>query len=264
MRLDGPNLGNVYRFVAIVAAIGFAGCGESCVFGVVNSGMGVAIVGAANTSPPCSLKQTRAAMNVVALKSAVCETCTTDARVEHVFVTVQGMQLHPAVTDDASKDWLEIAPELTDQSRQMDLVGGSLPERLVENANIPAETYRELRLRFCIDSGSNQESRANNACGGTLRNCIVMADGRVEPLRWPGDTPELVIPIRADEGDTFAVLPDSIVDLRLSLEVHQAFTVSSIQRSRLQNVVLGHATAVRRWKSIENHNAGITESATPD
>jgi Domain of unknown function (DUF4382) len=260
MRLDGPNLRNVYRYVAIVAAIGFAGCGDTCIVGFVNSGMGVVIVGAANTSPPCSLKQTRAAMNVVALKSAVCETCTTDARVEHVFVTVQGIQLHPAGTDDASKDWLEIAPELTNQRRQMDLVGNSLPERLVENANIPAETYRELRLRFC----SIQESRTNDACGGTLPNCIVMADGRVEPLRWPGDTPELVIPIRTDQGDTLAVLPDSIVDLRLSLEVQQAFTVSSIQRSRLQNVVVGHATAVRRWNSIENDNAGITESAKPD
>ena len=264
MRLDGPNLRNIYRYVAIVAAIGFAGCGDTCIVGVVNSGMGVVIVGAANTSPPCSLKQTRAAMNVVVLKSAVCETCTTDARVEHVFVTVQGIQLHPAVTDDASKDWLEIAPELTHQRRQMDLVGNSLPERLVENANIPVETYRELRLRFCIDSGSIREFHANNACGGTLRNCIVMADGRVEPLRWPGDTPELVIPIRTDEGDALAILPDSIVDLRLSLEVHQAFTVSSIQRSSLQNVVVGHATAVRRWNSIENDNAGITESAKPD
>jgi hypothetical protein len=142
----------------------------------------------------------------------------------------------------------------------MDLVGNSLPERLVENANIPAETYRELRLRFC----SIQESRTNDACGGTLPNCIVMADGRVEPLRWPGDTPELVIPIRTDQGDTLAVLPDSIVDLRLSLEVQQAFTASSIQRSRLQNVVVGHATAVRRWNSFENDNAGITESAKPD
>jgi hypothetical protein len=264
MRFDGPNLRNVHWYVAIVAAIGFAGCGDTCFFGFVNSGTGVVIVGAANTSPPCSLKQTRAAMNVVALKSAVCETCTTDARVEHVFVTVQSIQLHPAVTNDASKDWLEIAPALTNQSRQMDLVGDSLPERLVENANIPAETYRELRLRFCIDSSSIQECRANNACGGILRNCIVMAGGRVEPLPWPGDTPELIIPIRAHEGDTLAVLPDSIVDLRLSLEVQRAFTVSSIQRSRLQNVVVGHVTAVRRWNSVENDDAGITGSANPD
>jgi len=264
MQFDRPNHRSVYCYVAILAAISFGGCGDTCVFGFVNTGTGVVVAGAANTSPPCSLKQTRAAMNVVALKSAVCETCTTDARVEHVFVTVQGIQLHPAVTDDASKDWLEIAPELTNQVRQMDLVGDSLPERLVENANIPVETYRELRLRFCIDSSSSQACSANNACGGNLRNCSVMADGHVEPLYWPGEKPELVIPIRAYEGDTLAVSPDSIVDIQLSLEVQRAFTVSSIRRSRLQNVVAGHASAVRRWNPVQNENAGITQTAKPD
>ena len=32
-----------------------------------------------------------------------------------------------------------------------------------------------------------------NGCGETRWNCIVMADGHVEPLRLPGDAPELLI-----------------------------------------------------------------------
>jgi hypothetical protein len=75
----------------------------------------------------------------------------------------------------------------------------------------------------------------------------MMADGRIEPLRWPGATPELVIAIRTLEGDSLAVLPDSFTDLRLSLEVQQAFGVSSIQGLRLQNVLVGRASAVPRW-----------------
>jgi hypothetical protein len=36
-----------------------------------------------------------------------------------------------------------------------------------------------------------------------------------------------------------AVLPDSIVDLQLKLGVRQGFTLSNIQRSALQNAVVG-------------------------
>ena len=187
-------------------------------------------------------------MTAVAQKSAICKNCTADTRVEHVFVTMQGIDLRPTATDDTNEDWLEIDPALASKPRPIDLVGDSL-ETLVENANIPAETYREIRLRFCFDSPSHQECRADTPCGETLRNCVMMADGRIEPLRWPGGTPELVIAIRTLEGDSLAVLPDSFTDLRLSLEVQQAFSVSGIQGLTLQNVLVGRATAVPRWST---------------
>ena len=251
MRFDGASLRNLLRCGAIIAAIGFAGCSNSCFVGFFNNGQGGVVVKAGNPPPPCSLTQARAAINAVALKSAVCETCTADARVEHVFVTMQSIQLRPTLTDDASKDWLEIAPALADKPRPIDLVGNSL-ETLVENANIPAQPYREIRLRFCFDAGSNQECHADTPCGETLRNCVRMADGRIEPLRWPGGTPELVIAIRTLEGDSLAVWPDSIIDLRLSLEVRQAFSVSAIQGLRLENVLVGRATAVPRWSTEQD------------
>jgi Domain of unknown function (DUF4382) len=245
MRFDRASLRNPFRCGAIIAAIGFAGCSNSCFVGFFNNGKGGVVVKAGNPPPPCALPPAGATINAVALKSAVCETCTADARVEHVFVTMQSIQLRPTVTDDTSKDWLEIAPALADKPRPIDLVGNSL-ETLVENANIPAEAYREIRLRFCFDSGSNQECDADTPCGETLRNCVMTADGRIEPLRWAGGMPELVIAIRTLEGDSLAVWPDSIIDLRLSLEVQQAFSVSRIQGLRLQNALVGRATAVPR------------------
>ena len=245
MRFDRASLRNRFRCGAIIAGIGFAGCANSCFVAVFNNGQGGVAVTAGNPPPPCSLTQPKAAINAVALKSAVCETCTGNARVEHVFVTMQSVQLRPMLVDDASKDWLEIAPALANKARPIDLVG-SAPETLVENANVPAEPYREIRLRFCVDSGSNPECHADTPCGETLRNCVMMADGRIEPLRWPGGTPELVIAIRTPEGDSLAVWPDSTIDLRLSLEVEQAFSLSSIQGLRLQNVLVGRATAVPR------------------
>ena len=254
MRFDSAHLRNVFCSGAIIAAIGLAGCNNSCFVGIFNNGTGVVAVQSGNPPPPCSLPQPKATINAVALKSAVCESCTADARVEHVFVTMQSVQLRPSVTDDTSKDWLEIAPELAKEPRHMDLVGNSLSETLAENANIPAEIYREIRLRFCFDSGSNQECHADTACGGTLRNCVMMADGRVEPLHWPAGAPELVMAIRTLEGDSLTVLPDSITDLRLSLQVQQAFSVSSIQQLRRQNVLVGRVIALPRW-SAEKDNS---------
>ena len=50
---------------------------------------------------------------------------------------------------------------------------------------------------------------------------MVMADGQVEPLRFPGAVPELLIPSPSIESDSVVVLPDSRMDLRLSLEPYR-------------------------------------------
>jgi hypothetical protein len=202
-------------------------------------------------------------MNVVVHRSSVCETCPATDRVEHVFVTVQSIELRRAVPDDASKNWIEIAPEAAKGPRQIDLVGDPLLEQWVENATIPAETYRDMRLQFCSDSGSSQECRSDTACGGMLRNCVVMGDGRIEPLHWPGGTPQLTTDLRVPEGLSLAALPDSTIDLHVSLEVRRGFNAASIQQTKLQNVLVGSATGVSRW-STDEHNRGSAESATPD
>ena len=224
MEFERASLRNLFRCGAIIAAIGFAGCSNSCFVGIFNNGQGGVVVKAGNPPPPCSLTQARAAITVVAQKSAVCETCTADTRAEHVFVTMQGIELRPTVTDDPNNHWLEIAPGLASKPRPVDLVGDSL-ETLVENANIPAGAYREIRLRFCFDSRSHQECHADTPCGETLENCVKMADGRVEPVGWPGGTPELVIAL---EGDSLTVLPDSFTDLRLCRDLRQKKTTPSL------------------------------------
>lgn len=256
MRFNWASLRNLFRCGAMMAAIAFAGCSNSCFIAFFNNGAGAVTVRAGNPPPPCSLTQARAAISAVAVKSAACEACTADARVEHVFVTVQRIQLRPAVTGDTSTEWLDIAPALASKPRPIDLVGNSL-ETLVENANIPAEAYGEIRLRFCFDSGQNRECHADTPCSETLRNCVVTADGRIEPISWPGGSPELVIAIRTLDGDSLAVLPNSIIDLRLSLEIQQAFSLSNNQGLRLQNVLVGRAAAVPRWPAEK-------DKSTPD
>jgi len=104
----------------IVSAVSFAGCANTCFVGFVNNGKAVAGVKAGDAPPSCPLAQARGAIHAVALKSAVCQSCAADARVEHVLITLKSIQLRAAVT--SGKDWVEIAPELAIQPRQIDLV----------------------------------------------------------------------------------------------------------------------------------------------
>jgi hypothetical protein len=236
--------------------IALIGCGNSCFVGFFNGGNGSVIVQTGNSPPVCSLTQANGAIGVIMLKSPVCETCTAAARVQHVFVTLRSIQLRQSAMDDAdSAAWLEIAPQLANEPRQIDLIGNSITEILVENAIVPAGNYREVRLQFFPDSPANVERLAvENACGEKRWNCIIMADGHVEPLRLPGDVPELRITVRSLENDSFAVLPDSRMDLRLSLEPHQVAYSSSTEGWKLQSLLVGRATVIRRWP-VEQENS---------
>lgn len=126
MRFHRRSLRDV--FAVIVSAVSFAGCANTCFMGFVNDGKAAASVQTGDAVPSCSLAQARGAIHVVALKSTACASCTVDARVKHVFVTLKSIQLRAKASDGAPKDWLEIAPELAIQPRQVDLVGNSPPE----------------------------------------------------------------------------------------------------------------------------------------
>jgi hypothetical protein len=236
--------------------IALIGCGNSCFVGFFSGGNGNVIVQTGTSPPVCSLTQAHGAMAVIMLKSPVCETCMAAARVEHVLVTLRSIQLRQSAMDDTdSADWLEITPQLANEPRQIDLIGNSMTEILVENAIVPVGSYREVRLQFIPDSPANPEKLAvENACGEKRWNCIIMADGHVEPLRLPGDVPELLITVRSLENDSFAVLPNSRMDLQLSLEPHQVAYSSSTEGWKLQSVVVGRATVIRRWP-VEQENS---------
>jgi hypothetical protein len=163
-------------------------------------------------------------------------------------VTLQGVQLLPLAADDSnSPDWLELAPQLAKEPRQIDLMGNALPTILQEGTTVAAGSYREVRLQFVSGpSMSAKTLRSENACGGTLWNCMVIADGRVQPLRLPTDGSELSIPSLNLESGPFVVLPDTGMELRLSLEPHPRAYFSSAEGWTLQNVLAGHAAVARQ------------------
>jgi hypothetical protein len=224
-----------------------AGCGNSCFVGFSNNGNGGVIVKAGNPPPVCSLAPVNGTMRAVVLKSPVCETCTAETRVHHIMVTVRSIQLRPA-TDSNTLDSFEIAPHLANQPRQIDLIGDPSPEILVQSATVPAGSYREVRVRFFSEFTPGSETPPiENACGETRWNCVIKANGEVEPLHFTGDVQELLIPIQSVGSNSFVVLPDSWTDLRLTLESYQQFDFSSTEGWKFHNTLVGHATAYRQW-----------------
>ena len=242
------------------AAMGLGGCGNSCFAGFSNNGNGGVSIMAGNSSAACSSVPLvfKGTMRALVLKSPVCETCTAAARLEHVFVTVQSIQLRPsAAADSDSPGWLEIAPDLTTKPRQIDLMGNAVPEILIQNAPLPAGAYRGLRLKFFSGSPAGAEDLpSENGCGETGWNCLVKADGHVEPLRTSGDIPELLITFQSTESDSLVVAPHDRIDLRLSLEPDQVFYSSSFEGWKLRYVLVGRVTVVRR-ESLEVENSSL-------
>ena len=245
-------------FAAVFSAIGLAGCGDFCVVGVSNNGNGSVNVNGGSVAPACSLPHVNGTMRAVALRSPVCETCTSAARVEHVFVTLRSIQLRSDASEDTnSSGWSELAPHLAEEPLQIDLMGDSAPEILAASAIVPAGSYREVRLQIFHDSSASPEwLPARDACGEARWNCLVMGDGRVEPLRISGDVPDLLIPLQSVGSDSVVVLPDARVELRLSLEPRMAPYFSSTDGWKLQNVLEGRAT-VTRQNSFELESAAL-------
>jgi hypothetical protein len=259
MRFSRFRLRSTFHCTAMFTTIWLSGCGNSCFVGFFNNGNSGVIVSAGNPSPTCSLSQANGTMSAMALKSPVCESCTVDARVEHVFVTLRSIQLRPRASDDTnSSDWIELAPHLANEPRQVDLMGNSMSVILVESVIVPAGSYSEVRLQFFAGSPmSTEELLAENACGEARWNCIVMADQHVEPLRLPGDAPELLIPFHSTEGDLLVVLPNARMNLRLNLKPHQGSHFSGTEGWTRQTMLVGNVTVERQW-SIE------AENSTPD
>lgn len=242
MFVFGSHSRGTFPCAVLFLALALAGCGNSCFVGFSNNGTGVVIIKVSNPPPSCSLNQANGMVRVIALKSAICESCKTSDPQEHVVLTLRGMQLQSADPQNTAT-WLEIAPQLANQPRQVDFAA-SQPDVLVEDASIPAGTYRELRLQFLPESPlSHQALPAENGCGGEGWNCLIAADGHIEPIRQE----ELVMELDGAQHIPFQLLPDSSLDVQINLGTSpSALYFSDATTVRLQAVIMGHAAAIRQ------------------
>jgi hypothetical protein len=158
---------------------------------------------------------------------------------------MKSVQLRAESSQNAP-EWLELAPEFETQPRRFDLIDDSNAETLVQDRTIPAGNFRELRLQFDLgESHGAAELVHDNVCGAAGWNCIVLSDGRVEPVRFPGELAELRIPLSDDPGGELVLLPEEAVELRLSLLLEQVLGSSGGGGLKIENRLVGRASVIR-------------------
>jgi hypothetical protein len=144
-----------------ILLLSLTGCGNTCFVGVVNApNSGVLVVGG-NPPPACSLNQPMAAVRVSAVLASRCTNCSNTLQPASEPVLISGIELHPgAVADENSPEWQEVAPELAQQPKRVDLVEASASNGSVAlldvNGKIATGKYYQLRLRLAEASSSSQ------------------------------------------------------------------------------------------------------------
>jgi hypothetical protein len=149
---------------------------------------------------------------------------------EHIYVGIQGIEAHPdATSEENSPDWQELAPELVRQPVQIDLMEEPTIVRQREptwRANIPANLYRQIRVRLLSDSQvASQVITAEGRCGSIGIHCVIMRSGEVRPLIFDSGTIFMQIPAERIAGGGFHVLPDT--ETSLTIEFHSFSSVAT-------------------------------------
>jgi hypothetical protein len=244
--LPGSIRNTFLTAVVVLACLALVSCGTTCFAGIFPNGTGII-----HSIPPpaCPFSTGMGMMNVAAVNSPICETCTASSRAKHIFVTIKSIQLHSVFLDSPNNpEWLELAPQLVREPREIDLAGDSSPKILVQSALVPAGTYRELRIRFSPDAPADSDALlAGNSCGSVGENCVLMADGRDEELHFMGsdNAPELLVPLQYNGSSAVAVVPGETVELWLTLQPQQVSSVSPSEGWQIHYILVGSSSLSR-------------------
>jgi hypothetical protein len=231
--------------------ISLTGCNDTCFTFTSNPPTGTVNIKAGDPKPTCMLTKANAAVRVLTHTASRCESCPPPTRIAHIFVNLGGIEVHPsAIADDASPGWQVLMQQLPGEAPRFDLVGvesGGVPLPLGEVATIPADAYRQVRLRLAPDQRtSNDFGPEESACGGTAFNCVVLEDGRAFPLLFHDALPVLRITSASLAGAFLLIPPDSNSNVVIEFSVTWTLTSKVGEGRRLLPVLSGSASVERR------------------
>jgi hypothetical protein len=224
-----------------------AACNNTCITFTSSPPSGTGGIKVGNPAPSCTLPKATGTVRVEIHAIQPSDATSVSDRIQHIFVSIRGIEIHPGtIADDASPDWQELAPELTKQPLQIDLMRGAAPpgarEPFGERVVIPAGVYRQVRLRFLANQPSTDDRLpGKSACGSAGFNCVVMADGRVEPLLFDGAAPEFRITSERIEGGSLFIPPDADTDLVIEFNASWVLVSSAGEGVRLRPTLTGKA-----------------------
>lgn len=246
---SGPSL------LALLSVF-LTGCANSCVVGGWNPPNGTIGVVAGNPPPSCALTRATGAVRLVVHSNRVCGFCSASNRVQSVVLSLKGIDVRSSANaEDESSAWQNLLPQLETQPIQVHLLiegANSLrTDSLAERALIPAGTYDLVRLRFASNQpGAIREIPATNACGREGPNCVVMADGQIEPFVLAENKLESSFASETTADGLLLVLPGSENELLIELTPVAAIGASFGKRTQIFSL-LPDKTRVARLPTVE-------------
>jgi hypothetical protein len=233
----------VATFLPVVLLVG---CANTCFIAISSPPNGTIAIAASSAPSSCAAFKTKGTIRIVAHASRLCEFCSESNQIRSVYVAFRSVELHPkAEAGKKSPEWLELLPQLENQSRQVDLMkttpNSLAGESVGEEAEIPAGFYDWVRLRFVPNQGDKQNQLSQeNPCGSVGVNCAIMMDGRVQPLFFD-DVPELRISLEPLPGGALFIPPDSGGELIVELTPLLSMIASFPEGARFLPVLAGSA-----------------------
>jgi hypothetical protein len=246
---------------ALLIAVWVTGCNNNCFTFTSNPPTGTIGIRASDPSTTCALTKATSAIRVQMGTEPVCSSCAGSGHLQHIFVSIRGIEVYSSLTtDDDPADWQELTPQLANKPLQVDLVRGtsdrSVRQLLGDSVSIPPGIYHQVRLRFVPNESSTDDRLPEkNACGKVGFNCVVMADGRIWPLRLDGAAPELRITSNRIEGASLFIRPDINNDLVIELKPVWAWFSSADEGLRLLPALTGNA----RVRGVDFEELGTPE-----
>jgi hypothetical protein len=124
-------------------------------------------------------------------------------------------------------------------------------DSLADRVLVPAGTYDLVRLRIASNqTAADGEIPVRNVCGRVGPNCVVMADGQIEPLVFDEDTLESSFASETTAEEFLLVLPGSESELLIEL-TPVASIGASFERGARFFSLLPHRPRVARLPSVE-------------
>ncbi len=137
-----------------------------------------------------------------------------------VFITVRSVQAHiDPKADDNSSGWQELAPQLANAPKQIDLFATPTNCVLAQlgSASLPAGSYQQIRLLLVSNNpAASAATPSSNACAGNGFNCVVLSDNSIHELQLSSqDNTGLKIPPGQIVGGPLQVSAGQSVDLNI-------------------------------------------------
>jgi hypothetical protein len=228
------------------------GCNNTCFTFTSNPPTGTINVKVGDLEPSCKFTTAKGVVRVLTHTVSPCRFCSESSRIAHMYVSFRGIEAHAnASADDTSPDWQELVPQLPGQPVQVDLTSTSSdPEAalsLGEGVAIPADAYRQLRLRLVPNQpGFDEPVPQRNECGRAGFNCVVSGDGQIHLLLLDRDGSELRITPEKIPGGFLLVPPDNNSDLVIELDAVWSLSSFGGEGVDVRPLLVGKASIERR------------------